>query len=79
MLEKSTMAHTTLTPKTIKMTEKPQLSTLPVNKWQNEPLRGEMLCWSQCSKQVTSLEEQTSTKGRTRQYNWVCPSYRPTY
>ena len=41
-------------------------------------LRREMLCWSQCSKQATSLEEQTSTTGRTGQYNWLCPGYNPT-
>ena len=37
----------------------------------------EMLCWSECSKQATSLEEQTSTR-RTGQYNWLCPIYSPT-
>ena len=29
--------------------------------------------WSQCIKQATCLEEQTSTTGRTGQYNWLCP------
>ena len=38
----------------------------------------EMLCWSQCSKQATSLEEQTSRTGYTRQYNWLCPGCSPT-
>ena len=46
--------------------------------WQNEPLHREILCWSQCSKQPTSLEEQTSTTRRTGQCNWLCPSYSPT-
>ena len=44
---------------------------------QNEPLRREMLCWSQCSKQATSPEEKTSRTGGTRQYNWLCPSNSP--
>ena len=39
----------------------------------------EMLRWSQCSKQATSLEEQTSKTGRTRQHNWLCPGYSPTF
>ena len=38
----------------------------------------EMLRWSLCSKQATSLEEQTSRIGYTRQYNWLCPGYSPT-
>ena len=39
----------------------------------------EMLRRSQCSKQATSLEEQTSKTGRTRQYNWLCPGHSPTF
>ena len=39
----------------------------------------EMLRWSQCSKQATSLEEQTSRTRRTRQYNWLCPGYSPIF
>ena len=35
-------------------------------------------CWSECSKQATSVEEQTSTTRRTGQYNWLCPGYNPT-
>ena len=34
--------------------------------------------WSQGSKQATPLEEQTSTTGRTGQYNWLFPCYSPT-
>ena len=47
--------------------------------WQNEPLHREMLRWSQCTKQAISLEAQTSRTGRTRQYNWLCPGYSPTF
>ena len=46
--------------------------------WQNEPLRREMSSWSQCIKQATSLEEQTSTTGCTGQYILLYPGYSPT-
>ena len=72
--EKSTVTQTTLTPTITKLTENLHLSTLPVS----QCLRREMLCWSQCSKQVTSLEEQTSRTGRIRQHNWLYPGYSPT-
>ena len=69
--------------KRTKVTENLELSTLPVDMWQKEPLHREMLCWSQCNKQANFLEEQTgktdwtSETGRKEQYNSFFPGCSP--
>ena len=53
--------------------------------WKQKPSHREVLLWNQCSKQATSLEEQTvttertSTTGRVEHYNQECPGCGPGF
>ena len=53
--------------------------------WEHKPSHREMLLWSQCSKQATSLGEQTgstertSATARTEQYNQECHCCGPCF
>ena len=81
-LEISTKTQTTLAPTKIYLTENIELSTLPVRHVakRTTPQRDVTLePMQQCSKQATFLEEPTSRTGYTRQNNWLCPGYSPTF
>ena len=78
MLEISTVTQTTLTPTTTKSTEDLELSALPVSFVAKRTFPQRDVTLEPCSIQATSLEEQTSRTGYTRQFNWLCPGYSPT-
>ena len=84
MLEIIIVTQTFLTPTKSKMTESLKLCTL-WNMWKHKASHGDMLLWSQCSKQANSLEEQTGSTGRTsatdwtKQCKWVCHDCSPSF